>query len=380
MAILPVASIDAGSPDAHTFTTSAIDTTGADLLAVLVSDVGSGTLTDSKGNTWNILTQEPYQFSGRAFIAYALNPTVGSGHTFTLTSVNNFGSLCATAWSGADTTAPFDIEDTFHADGVTAIKAGAVTPSQDGSLILTGVGLRGLSAGAVASVDSGFTLEGAIPQTAAHFGMFLGYLIQGTAAAVDPQFTWSGADGAGAVTAVFKPAAGGGGGSIAITPAASETKTTTVNPTVILGSLAITPAASSARTSTVNPVVRLGSLAITPAASNTRTSTAGPTVLAGGLVFTPAASSVRTSTVNPTVILGSLAITPAASSARTSTVNPSLFFSSMAFTPAASNTRTSTAGPNVLVGSGVSTNVLELTTHITRTLNLTARITRTLEP
>lgn len=68
---------------------SAINTTGANLLVVSVGSqpgsVTAPTLTDSKSNTWTLIKAQVGS-DVRTGLYAALNPTVGTGHQFTVTS------------------------------------------------------------------------------------------------------------------------------------------------------------------------------------------------------------------------------------------------------------------------------------------------------
>ena len=72
------------TPDANGGASSAIDTTGANLIVVMASyyrTVPASDFTDSKGNTWTALTERILpDIAARIF--YCVNPTVGTGHTF----------------------------------------------------------------------------------------------------------------------------------------------------------------------------------------------------------------------------------------------------------------------------------------------------------
>ena len=85
-------------------TSAAIDTTGCNLIVVGagVDYNGSGVLSDSKGNTWTHLTLNYGATSMGAQLHYAVAPTVGTGHTFSLNTSGHTGSLCVAAFSGAD--------------------------------------------------------------------------------------------------------------------------------------------------------------------------------------------------------------------------------------------------------------------------------------
>ena len=205
-----------GSPS----TSSAINTTGASLLIVVASNFSSDLYspTDSKGNTYTSLTRVA-SVGNTARIWYCANPTVGSGHTFTLTRVNDlaFGiSGCAAAFSGVATTSPFDVENgtaTYGASGVT----GSVTPSNDNELILAGVGFWTGGTPAVMSINSSMSITDQVVDSNANStsGSALAYFVQGTAAAINP--TWTSTVNPtvlNAFIASFKAAAASGGGPI----------------------------------------------------------------------------------------------------------------------------------------------------------------------
>jgi len=168
-------------------TTSAIDTTGASLLIAVADDSAPvPTPTDSKSNiSWTKLTGQSGTFGSETAIFYCKNPTVGSGHTFTIGG--SVPALCVAAFSGADTSSPFDQENGVP-ETATPEQAGSITPSQNDELIIAALG--GLGQGA--SIDSGFTLIESQPLTGGvNFASYLAYLIQGTAAAVNPSWTTS---------------------------------------------------------------------------------------------------------------------------------------------------------------------------------------------
>src|ERR1039458_7307067 len=83
--------------------TPAATTTGSTL--ILVASVsafatGLGTLSDSKSNTWTALTT--WGAVGPYFVrmSYCLNPTVGTGHTFSTTGTSGNPGIAMIAFSG----------------------------------------------------------------------------------------------------------------------------------------------------------------------------------------------------------------------------------------------------------------------------------------
>lgn len=204
------------SADTNSVTSGAIDTTGAHLLVVLSSSFESATeptLTDSKSNTWVALTPQPMTASARARLYYCANPTVGSGHTFTLTGTGTYCSILVAAWveAAGATFDPTKESGTTFTGTPDTVQPGSITPSVNDCLVLTGGAYAG-PAGAI--VDSGFTIIDDEPASGGVcFGACLAYKVQTTAAAVNPTWTctatWA---SGGIVMAAFKPAGGGGGG------------------------------------------------------------------------------------------------------------------------------------------------------------------------
>lgn len=212
MAYSPIASaISAGG--ANGSTTGAIDTTGADFIALVVTSYvasGAATVSDSKGNTWSARTY----YTGSvvaAQIFYCQAPTVGSGHTFTCSGTSTFSTIAVEAFSGS-TASPYDTESgAGNASSASTIQPGSITPSENNCLIISGTGWN--SSGST-TVDGGFSETGELsPGGGNNFGTVMSYLIQTSAAAANPTVTFSPAyDYAATAIASFKAAAGGGGG------------------------------------------------------------------------------------------------------------------------------------------------------------------------
>lgn len=202
--------------------TSAIDTTGADLLVVVVSSyygAAAPTLTDSKSNTWTVA--QNFDGSGaagnRLRMYYCLGGTVGSGHTVTCTISGAYGSIAFAAYSGVLSSAALDQGAITGSAGLTSIQAGSVTPTEGNEIVIAGLGYE--TASATASIDGGFTKRvNDNPQSGVSYGVALGDLIQTTATAANPTWSWTGAGEASAVIATFKSAGGGGGGGGSIAP------------------------------------------------------------------------------------------------------------------------------------------------------------------
>ena len=210
MSIALVANTKKQSTNGAAITTDAIDTTGATLLVVAVSQfaLAAGTPSDSKSNTW--VAGGSQNNSGNSIkMWYVTNPTVGTGHTFTVGVGNSYPSIFVVAFSGTDTSAARDQENSAAGSGTT-IQPGSVTPTTNGQVLITGAAHDvGLSISY--TIDSGFTITDQAPTVAAQaYGGGIAYLIQGSAASVNPTWTDSTSDGVHmAVIETFKAAAGG---------------------------------------------------------------------------------------------------------------------------------------------------------------------------
>lgn len=199
MAITHVASL-ANAPGLHGGTSPAMDTTGADLILISLSwypnFTPSPVPTDSKSNTWTGLTARTQGNSKHQFF-YCLNPTVGTGHTFTVS-----GSLFAPAWviQAFAGVGSFDQQIGTTGSGTPAsIQPGSLTPSANNALVVTGIG---------GEMPSGLSVTGGLTQTTIHWvsgsnlAAATGWAVQTTATAINPTWTWTGASNGVAVATV----------------------------------------------------------------------------------------------------------------------------------------------------------------------------------
>lgn len=197
-----VASLTQGSPDTNAYTTSAINTTGANLLVVNHAEgTGTTTLTDSKSNTWVLSTVTPWN-NGSNFdrLYYCANPTVGTGHTFS--SSGGSSTMSIAAFSGASTN-PFDVAGGDSANAST-IKPGAIFTPETNMLVVTGMFHNDTATSA--TIDNSFTISGQQLQVnGAHYGGGLAYKVIASPSSVDP--TWTG--GAFQATSIASFKAGG---------------------------------------------------------------------------------------------------------------------------------------------------------------------------
>lgn len=204
MAAAFVIDAEARSTDSNIATTSAVDTTGANFIALVVTnDNGAEAVSDSKGNTW---TPVAAAIGANPLLRmfYCFNPNVGSGHTFTNDPANpSFPSIAMQAFSGV-VTSPLD----QHSEA-SAVQPGSITPSEDGEVVITAAVNNGTGHELVNSpfdVNQTADLNG----DANSYTISMAYEIQTTATARNP--TWTNLGGIQTVIASFKADPGGGGG------------------------------------------------------------------------------------------------------------------------------------------------------------------------
>ncbi len=187
-------------------TTTGVDTTAAiGGLGVFVISYGGGTtpvLTDNFANTWipntPLFTQNP-----NLRVYYAENFLGGAGHTFTTSASGSFVASCVNTFSNASQTAPFDKQSAGGSNPFsTTIQPGSTTPTLDGSVLIVAVGYN---SNAVTGVDTGFTRSGTkAPGGGSNYGLDIAYKIQGSKAAENPTYTFTGSMPVDATMSVFR--------------------------------------------------------------------------------------------------------------------------------------------------------------------------------
>lgn len=187
--------------------TTALNTTGSSLIVVAVSRYSAGpavTLSDSASNTWTALTESINTTGSLACrLYYCANPTTSASHTFTVAGTGIYSSLAAVAFSGGTNASPFDLENGATGTSASAT-SGGITPSQNNEAVVIATADDGAIANA--SIDGGFTrVETQLFGGGDHFGLNVAYLIQTTAAAANPTFTYTNTPNWACRIASFKP-------------------------------------------------------------------------------------------------------------------------------------------------------------------------------
>lgn len=191
-------------------TTASEDTTGANLLTMplysFAGGSGEGIISDSKSNSWaNRTTYMSEGFPRITMYDVVGTPTVGTSHSFTNTSIGIYPSLFPFAWSGAADD-PFDQESGNTGSSGVSAQPGSLTPSVNGCLLIATLYVDG-ALGAV-TPPSGW--DYIVDESTIRY---MAWLIQGTAAAVNPLWEWENSFRWVTSLTVYKPAESGGGGN-----------------------------------------------------------------------------------------------------------------------------------------------------------------------
>lgn len=211
-----ILSISAGSTTGANVTTGSIDTTGATLIVLIMHTFTGGiseTPSDNKSNTWSLLTPQDSQAPGRTQICYCINPTVGAGHTFTITTTGG-GFPSITVFATNLVSPSFDVENGNVTASGTSLNSNNVTPSANGALVISG--LTPDNAATTFTVSGGsLVIKETVPTSGGNnMNAVMAYEIQTTATLRSATWGWTNAVAASAAIAVFIPGGGGGGGNI----------------------------------------------------------------------------------------------------------------------------------------------------------------------
>lgn len=214
-----VAHAISSSTDGDAFTSSAIDSTGANFCFVgLSSFPGAGgdviAPTDSKGNTYTALTARLGPGGSLKVIGYyVVSPTVGSGHTVTVntTGVKSYSAVNVRCYSGVTTVSTIDTEGAGgSATGGTSVAAGSITPSSSSNVI---IGCASFTSVVSAITLSGYSnLDALGGGSSAYVGLACGDKIGSLGGSENPTFGWTTSSDAAAADVSIKAAGGGGGG------------------------------------------------------------------------------------------------------------------------------------------------------------------------
>lgn len=209
--------VGAASSGGNAVTSAAVNCTGVDLLVLTISyyNGGGGTSnpSDNSSNTWSTAKVQTQSYCpGAAEIFYVQAPTVTSSQTFTASATGalTYPSIQVQGFAGSGST-PLDQVNSAAspAGSVTTKQPGSITPGSNGELVVSDVlwCVSGSGSGSSVSINSGFAItdQDSFSSLNAEGGA-LAYLVQGTAAAVNPTWTLSAASGIATAIASFTPA------------------------------------------------------------------------------------------------------------------------------------------------------------------------------
>lgn len=205
MAIAQVGTVGVGRAAANP-TTGSIDSSGANLIVGGTSEHGSGaagTYTDNKSNSPTGLTVQDSGAGGiRLRLWYKESAAVGAGHTGTDTGGDS-ASVCLAAFSGVLGASAFDVENGVLNGSFASLQTGSITPSVNGCVLVSIIGFD-VDPGTI-SIDSGFSTPVVQLQSGAERGIAFAFLVQGTAAAINPTWATTNLVGGGVAIAALKP-------------------------------------------------------------------------------------------------------------------------------------------------------------------------------
>ncbi len=186
MTIAYVIDSEIASSDGSNATTVGVDTSGANLIVVATAYDGTTvrTPTDNKSNTPYTLVINNTSGTPRTYLHFYLNPSVGTGHTFSIAASAQSPAIAMVAFSGVATSSALD-----QSSQAAARQPGSITPSEDNEVVIT-ASAHG-SAGNAPTVDTPFSshLTASIVGAGPNYAIGLAYEIQTTATARNP--TWS---------------------------------------------------------------------------------------------------------------------------------------------------------------------------------------------
>lgn len=196
----------AASPDGVNVTSPAISTVGSSLLVMTVAAAYAIVPSDSQGNTWSALTAHNSSGgSAQVQIYYCASPSTSASHTFTVDSTtgNAYPSICVAAFNHT-TPSPFDQQNQADAGGyTTSCSTGSITPLFNGELIVAGLETHGEISGQ--GITNSMTITDTNPGVASQsLGSAMAYVVQTTAAAINPTWSWASTADPAAAIASFR--------------------------------------------------------------------------------------------------------------------------------------------------------------------------------
>jgi uncharacterized cupin superfamily protein len=189
-----VAEVGAGAASGGDgFTTSSINTTGANLIVVVKTWTGGSepALSDSNTNSYTAAGAAQVDSGNNRYVRqyYVQGGTVGSGHTFTLGGTAHYGSVAVLAFSGISAS-PLDQNAGDSATAWTTHPSGSITPTQANTVSVTGL-MYDSGSGAVTE-PTGYTAGPEVAvSSGAHVGVSAAWKILTATTTINPDWTSS---------------------------------------------------------------------------------------------------------------------------------------------------------------------------------------------
>lgn len=200
-------------------TSGSQNTSGADLIVVCCASWQNAgvpnQIQDSQGggnNTWSDALAAATDGASYMHIAYTQAPAhVGSGHTFTIQNPDGGYPSAIVMWFSGSASSPVDQTNGTTFSSNASPQPGSITPGSANELIIAALSLNASLSGNAPTVNQSFLTPAKFNDFSSgnNFGSAASYLIQGSAAAVNPTFSLFAADGGVIQIASFKAGAGG---------------------------------------------------------------------------------------------------------------------------------------------------------------------------
>lgn len=185
------------------------DFTGCNLIIVATSLAAIGvahTVSDTiggvaTGNSWTLL--EKRAVGTREHCVYqCLNPVTGNNQQFSINGTSTYSGIRVLGFRNIDATTGL-VGSNFSTSGTngTTQQTGPLTPIIDGCLLISSV----LATGTGFTVNSGYVEYATDHIGGLSTGGATGYLIQASAAAVNPTWSWTGSSVRGGWSGYYKP-------------------------------------------------------------------------------------------------------------------------------------------------------------------------------
>lgn len=205
--------IEGSGGTGDTFTTPAINTGSATLIVIGITEYAgtTNTLSDSQSNTWTCVGPTTTGNATQNRVCYVASPTTNGSHTFTLTCPSPcYGVLAVAAFAGTDTV-PYDQDAVSGGTSGSSKQPGSITPSVNNELVVSVLTWENTD---TVAVDSSMTITDQMRlnlPAAVHYSGALAYIVQTSAAAINPNWSWTNAEYSVARVSSFKEAAAAGG-------------------------------------------------------------------------------------------------------------------------------------------------------------------------